>query len=58
MPAFDPNKEFRDCTGQTIEPPWEPFWDCISFATDDCVGDCDNCDAPMDEIALLCEAKW
>ena len=51
----NPNELFND---KTLAPPWEPFWDCISFATDDCPKDCDNCDAPKDEIDLLCEAKW
>lgn len=57
----DPNTMFKGNDkhpGQRVAPPWEPFWDCISFTTDECEGNCECCDAPKDEIELLCEAKW
>lgn len=65
----DPNKgfkektcpdilDFSDHTDQQIAPPWEPFWSCPNFASEECEGDCNNCDSTKDEIDLLCEAKW
>lgn len=54
--STDLNKKFKD--KQAEEPYWDYYYDCISFATDDCGGDCDCCDAPKDKIELLCEAKW
>ena len=54
----NPNDLFKGHPFETLAPPWEPFWDCVSFATDECPKDCDHCDAPKDEIELLCEAKW
>lgn len=53
----DPNKSFKAKSAETDEP-FDYFFDCISFGTDACEGDCDCCDAPTDEIELLCEAKW
>lgn len=50
----DPNKEFK----KKPDPQSDYFYDCISFDTDACEGVCECCDAPKDEIELLCEAKW
>lgn len=63
----NPNKMFKGKDlhpGQQIEAPWEPFWNCRAFATDNCNGQCGDChlydidEGPSDEIELLCEAKW
>ena len=35
---------FKDHPGATFEPPWEAFWDCPLFATDECPKNCDKCD--------------
>ena len=51
----NPNQSFSE---KETDAPWEPFFDCISFATEDCEGDCEHCDAPKDEIEYLCETKW
>jgi hypothetical protein len=39
---IDLNKAFRNCPGQTLDPPWEPFWDCRNFATENCTGNCED----------------
>lgn len=54
MDRPDPNDLFKDHPGTTLAPPWEPFWDCDSFASCDCLGDCDHCKAPGADINLLC----
>jgi hypothetical protein len=50
----NPNKAFES----KKEKPVFYCENCISFGTDLCEKDCDVCDAPKDEIELLCEAKW
>ena len=40
----NPNELFKDHPGATLEPPCEPFWDCMNFATTECHGECENCD--------------
>ena len=44
---------FRDHPGATLEPPWEPFWSCNSFATDNCHGVCETCADRDDEMELI-----
>lgn len=34
---------FKDHPGATFAPPWEAFWDCPVFASDDCPKNCEKC---------------
>jgi len=48
---FDPNELFTNSPIDAYPPPWEPFWDCGSFASTECDGDCDRCEAQtLEEI--------
>ena len=38
------NNLFKDHPGAKFDPPWEAFWDCRLFATDECLKDCNKCD--------------
>ena len=52
----DPNQEFK--SAKEPEPQFDYYFDCVSFGTDLCEGECDHCDAPKDTIELLAECKW
>lgn len=58
IPVKNPNEEFKTIHEPIKEEPWEPFFDCISFATPECEGDCEYCEAPKDVIEQLCTYKW
>jgi len=47
-PAPD-NNLFKDHPGAEFAPPWEAFWNCANFASDDCPKDCNHCDSSKED---------